>query len=61
MIVEATESIQDEHLELIGILNDDSKIVLNEETVEIESIYIFFCIDRNTDFRSKRHLRNSCT
>ena len=36
MIVEATESIQDEHLELIGILNDDSKIVLNEETVEIE-------------------------
>ena len=36
MIVEATESIQDEHLELIGILNDDSKIVLNDETVEIE-------------------------
>lgn len=36
MIVEATESIQDERLELIGILNDDSKIVLNEETVEIE-------------------------
>lgn len=36
MIVEATESIQDEHLELIGILNDDFKIVLNDETVEIE-------------------------
>ena len=39
MIVEATESIQDEHLELIGILNDDSKIVLNEETVEIEDAF----------------------
>ena len=36
MIIETTESIQDEHLQLIGILNEDSKIVLNEETVEIE-------------------------
>ena len=36
IVIETTESIQDEHLELIGILNEDSKIILNDEIVEIE-------------------------
>lgn len=36
MVVETTESIQDEHFTLLGILNDDGKIVLNDECVEIE-------------------------
>ncbi len=36
IVIETTESIQDERLELIGILNEDSKIVLNDETVEME-------------------------
>lgn len=36
LIVEATESIMDPHFTLLGILNEEDKIVINDEVVTIE-------------------------
>ncbi|MDO4467062.1 MAG: phosphoribosylformylglycinamidine synthase [Bacillota bacterium] len=36
LVVEATETIQDPHFTLIGILNEDGKIVINDETVTMD-------------------------
>ena len=35
MVVEATETINDEHFTLIGILNDQNEIVINDEVVDM--------------------------